>query len=186
MSWLDYLWGLVPRFLRMVKEKTTSHAYQAMDTLAAIFEKVRTDIYLVRAEYFVGKCSPAGLVIHGNGIRFPKFVNETDEQYRARLGAAYKYFLEGGTVPGLRQAFIDMGYPDIEIVEHYKTAGVSEWALFSVVSTLSDWTASTYERDQMNALINRLKPAHTQGFFRRLGFITDSPDSLVDVDLLDI
>lgn len=184
MSWIDYLWSKVHRAIRLAADPLETHVRKLIETLAYMFEQIRDTVYLTRAEYFISKASADGLIIHGNQIRFPKFENETTEAYRARLLAAYNYFRKGGTLPGMKQAFIDMGYPNIEIVEHYKDIGTSAWAEFSVISTQADWEVTVYEREQMDVIINRMKPAHTRGAFRFQPFITDSPTSLVDKDLL--
>lgn len=184
MTYLEYLWSLCHRVFKLTVDKTKSDIYKLMTAFANHFEKIRQDIYFTRAQYFIKKCSEDSLIKHGEDIRFPKFDSETIEQYRSRLLAAYETFKMGGTIPGMKKAFEAMGYPDIEIEEHYQTVGHEEWAVFSVITPLDTWQNNTYSAEEMGKVINRLKPAHTLGVFRRLCFVTDSEDSLVDRDLL--
>ncbi len=183
MSYLEFLWSLCHRVFKLI-ENAQSDIYKLMTALANHFEKVRQDIYFTRAQYFISKCSADALIKHGEDIRFPKFDSETIEQYRARLLAAYETFKMGGTIPGMIKAFEAMGYPGIEIEEHFKTVGQEEWAVFSVITPLEVWESNSYSQEEMEKVIARLKPAHTLGVFRRLCFVTDSQDSLVDRDLL--
>lgn len=184
MSYLDFLWSLCHKAFKRLADKTQSDIYRLMGALAAVFEKVRTDIYFTRKQYFIKTCSDDSLMRHGRDIHFQKFDSESMDQYRVRMLAAYDYFRAGGTIPGMIQAFTDMGYPSVQVVEHFRTAGLSEWAIFSILTSLEDWQNNTYTRDEMQQLIRRLKPAHTLGAFRMTCLITDSADGLTDTDLL--
>lgn len=184
MSVLEYLWILCHRPFKRSQKTADSDIYKLMSALASVFEKIRSNIYFVRRQFFIATCDETSLIEFGQAYNIPKFPTETVEQYRDRLLAMWDYFRLGGTIPGMLNAFEAMGYPSAEVDEHYRTMGSDGQAIFTVEVPLEEWQQGTYTRSDMQDVIRRLKPAHTLGAFRRMCAIYDSEDSLVDIDIL--
>lgn len=186
MNFLEYLWGLVHRPFRLAATAATNSFYKLLQVAGARADAVADDIYWIRLQFHLHDCSWWALGKHGAVLDFTRLDNEDWEAYRARLLRAYEIFRMGGTLPGMKLAIESLGFPTVRIVEHYKTIGRSQWAVFSVVIPLTDAGKSSLDYRALDRLVWKLKPAHTLGKIRRSCFRTDNPNSLTDRDWLCI
>ena len=186
IAYVDYLWSLCHRPLKLIENTANNAWFLFMLTLSQLCEKVRVDIHWVRAQFHLAKCSWWALKVHGQDIRLKKIDAEAWEDYRARLQKAWETYREGGTIPGMIAALELAGFGDnISIVEHYTTVGQDEWAVFSVTIPNEDMPEGFTVYDADN-LIRQLKPAHTIGRLVRECFLCDDANSLTDRDWLCI
>jgi hypothetical protein len=122
------------------------------------------------------------LSLIGEERLLPKFPNEPEDAYRARLMAAWEFWRKAGTLPGLVYWLLVMGY-DAYVHEHFRD-DPSIWAEFSVYlwpyrpefttdrwddevgvwddDTPWDYTLNAVELERVPALVKEIKPAHTK------------------------
>lgn len=111
----------------------------------------------------------------------------TINRYREQLVNAFAYWRAQGTAEGLRQALIDGGYPNVEIIENFTGNGipVAEWSWFYIVFSppypwptegVASWSddavwdddapfiepVPTVEADRIRAIVKKLKPSHAK------------------------
>lgn len=186
MTFLEYFWKLCFRPFKVVEDKTNNTIHKLWTVVANTCERVATDVYFTRSQFVWRRCSWWALDRHGAILDVRKMDSEEWEAYRERLMRAYEIFRLGGTEPGMLLAMETVGLNTAYVVEHYKTIGRDEWAVFSVVVPIDDWAASGLDYRDIDRLIWRWKPAHTLGKLRRHCFRCDNPNSLTDRDWLCI
>lgn len=186
VTWLGYLWSLCFRPFKLTWRESDNTIHRLMQVFASLGERVEVDIYWVRAQFHLYRMSWWALLKRGAELEFPKLYNEDYETYRGRPLNAYAIFQRGGTIPGMILAIQTLGFSSVEVVEHYRTVGQSQWAQFSVVVPLEEFTLLGLDYHEVDRLIWKLKPAHTLGKIRRGCFRCDNPDSLTDRDWLCI
>lgn len=176
-TFFPYLWFLLPKPLKRTVGELETEVRRTVDVLASMLDDARQMVFDVRRAWMPHTASGAALDQHGIERWMTREPGETDEQYQARLAAAFELHQQGGTIPGMVLAMERLGYDDAEVIEP-KTAStrhdgaasydgsvrydsVLSWATFIVRVEASADGLSEDELARLLRTVRRSKPAHT-------------------------
>lgn len=123
------------------------------------------------------------LAIIGAERGLSRYPNEALPAWRNRVQNAFEFWALAGTIPGVKQACLQMGYRNPQVIEHFH-AEPAAWSEFSVViypgtTRYTSWKYGpsrvygepglTYginldaaEKSRVRSVLEEIKPAHTK------------------------
>lgn len=126
----DYMYSLLFTPLMKVK-KALNQFYIYFKVIGKLFDDLKQDILLTRAQAAILSCEDAMLDEHGRDYRMPRLQGETYDAYRLRLCMKAIIAEKGGTIPGILLALASLGYNKSQI-EPMKPHDPERWAEFIV------------------------------------------------------
>lgn len=130
--------------------------------LGSLLDDARESVLNIRRQWTIEHARGWVLDMRGAERDLPRWYNESDDDYRRRVRAAFALYAAGGTLPGMQRALLQIGYDDVLITER---SGPT-WAHFLLSFGFPlDMVMSRRERDMLKSTVWRIKPAHTMPLY---------------------
>lgn len=171
-----YFYDLSTRIFKR-KPKPETDLYKLTETLGPAWDDTKDQMLMIRQQGIATLAQGIALDIHGADRKLPRFQLEGDEDYRGRVLAAFHFFQQGGTEPGMRNVLDSVGYPDATIYQCYKEKYkwsddidpvpltddavmeyLGKWAHFVIKANVTNRTVSKLQKRNLIDSINRVKP----------------------------
>lgn len=152
----DYLWWLLPG-PRKRKAKADSTLYGLLYAVGESLEGARAALAEVPLQALVATATGTYLDELGRKRETYRVDDESDENYRVRVLAAFENKQKDGTLPGMQAALEALGYT-VTITEPHK--GTAKWAHFLI--TVTAWNGVVADQMLFFKTVRAQKPAHAR------------------------
>jgi hypothetical protein len=199
-----YLWFLLPKPLKAPEHvsapgggrprrhgRDENEIERTVQVLASLLDDLKSAVFSVRSSWVTASAEGQALDLIGADRMLRRIPGESDDDYRARLLAAFDLYQQGGTLPGMKLAMELVGEPEAEVEEPRVPAyhdgtlhrdggafhgGWVSWARFMVKLALREAGLPADHLATVLRQVDEWKPAHTM----LAHLVLDTQESLSD------
>lgn len=106
----DYMWYLLHAPFKKNIKKEESDVFKLFKAIGKIIDNLKETIFLLRRQAMIMTAHGKALDMHGRDRKMPRYIGETDEQYRKRLLMKREIAERAGTKYGIIKALESIGY----------------------------------------------------------------------------